>query len=112
MTKEYYQKSNKKIKDITNKIVKEFHPEKIILFGSYAWGKPHKDSDIDLFVIKDTKLPRRKRQINIRKLFLDFEMPADVLCYTNSEIRDRLKKNDFFVNKIINSGKVLYEEKI
>ena len=41
---------DKKIAEITDKIVKEFKPEKIILFGSYAWGKPNKDSDIDLLV--------------------------------------------------------------
>ena len=92
--------------------MKEIKPEKIILFGSFAWGTPNKDSDIDLFIVKDSKLSRRERQINIRKLFLDFEMPADVLCYTNSELDKRLKQKDLFVNKIINSGKVLYDCKV
>lgn len=40
------------IKKVAQKIAKEYSPEKIILFGSYAWGKPHKDSDIDLFIVK------------------------------------------------------------
>ncbi len=45
-------KIQQKIREIVNKIVKEFQTEKIILFGSYAWGKPHKDSDLDFFIIK------------------------------------------------------------
>lgn len=101
---------DKKISEITDKIVKEFKPEKIILFGSYAWGKPHKDSDIDLFVIEKSKLPRRQRQINIRRLFLDFDMPADILSYTRAEIKARQKMNDYFLADILNSGKVLYEK--
>ena len=41
------------IQSITNKIIKEFNPQKVVLFGSHAWGLPKKDSDIDLFIIKD-----------------------------------------------------------
>ena len=41
-----------KLKEITDKIVKEYQPEKIILFGSWAWGEPHEWSDVDLFIIK------------------------------------------------------------
>ena len=69
---------DKKIAEITDKIAKEIKPEKIILFGSYAWGKPHQDSDLDLFVIEKSKLSKRKRQINIRRLFIDFEMSNGV----------------------------------
>lgn len=47
------------IKQIVDKIVAEFRPEKVILFDSYAWGKPRKDSAIDLFVIKDD--PQKKQ---------------------------------------------------
>ena len=46
-----------KLKEITDKIVKEYKPEKIILFDSYAWGKPQEWSDIDLFVVKKQKNP-------------------------------------------------------
>ena len=41
------------IQKITNKIIKEFNPQKVVLFGSHAWGLPKKDSDIDLFIVKD-----------------------------------------------------------
>lgn len=46
-------KHQKEIKKITNQIVKKYQPEKIILFGSYAWGKPAKNSDADLFIVKE-----------------------------------------------------------
>lgn len=104
-------KVNQNISEITDKIVKEIKPEKIILFGSFAWGKPHKDSDLDLFVVEKSELSKRQRQINIRRLFLDFEMPADALSFTPEEIENRKKKNDLFVADILTKGKVLYERK-
>lgn len=97
-----------KIQKITKKIAEIYQPERIILFGSYAWGKPTKDSDIDLFVVKDTEEPKRERQIRIRRLFLDFDMPADILVYTPKEIENRVKIGDFFVENIIKKGKLLY----
>jgi len=50
-------KNQKEIKKITKQIVEKYKPEKIIIFGSFAWGKPSKDSDVDLFIIKNTKNP-------------------------------------------------------
>jgi len=100
---------NNQIQKITDKIKKEIKPEKIILFGSFAWGEPHEDSDLDLFVIEKSKLSKRKRQINIRRLFLDFEMPADALSFTPEEINARKKKNDLFIIDVLTKGKVLYE---
>ena len=100
-----------KLDSITKKIVEEFKPEKIILFGSYAWGEPHQDSDLDFFVIENSKLPRRLRQINIRRLFLDLNVPADVLSYTPDEVEKRKHIDDLFVIDILEKGKVLYERK-
>ncbi|MEK7658033.1 MAG: nucleotidyltransferase domain-containing protein [Patescibacteria group bacterium] len=54
--------NKEKIQEITNKIVKEYNPRKIILFGSYAWGKPTEDSDVDLFIIKDSFDRRIERE--------------------------------------------------
>ncbi len=104
-------KNKEKIKEITNKIVGEFQPEKIILFGSYAWGEPNQDSDLDLFIIKNTNEERRDRQLKVRRLFLNFDMPADVLVYTPQEIKNRIDKGDFFIIDIINKGKVLYSSR-
>jgi len=99
---------DKKVKQLTKRIVKEVSPEKVILFGSYAWGKPGNDSDLDLFVVQRTKESKRARQLKLRRLLLDFDMPADILSYTQEEIDHRLKIKDFFIRDIMNNGKIIY----
>lgn len=99
-----------KIPEIKEKIVKEIKPEKIILFGSYAWGKPTKDSDVDLFVVQDSKDPRRERQTYLRRKLFGSGVPMDIIIYTPEEIESRLNLGDFFIKKILTQGKVLYEQ--
>lgn len=97
------------IKKIVDEIVKGYKPEKIILFGSYAWGKPRADSDVDLFVVKNSKKRRidRARELRMKLLGNNFP-PLDLLVYTPDEIKKRLEIEDFFVLDIINHGRVLY----
>lgn len=95
------------IQKIANKIAKEFKPEKIILFGSYAWGKPTKDSDVDFFIVKKTKKPRLSRQLEVRRL-INGEIAADILVYTPQEMQKRKEMRDFFMNNILTKGKILY----
>lgn len=98
-----------KISEIVNKIVSGYNPEKIILFGSYATGNPNEDSDLDLFVIKDTDLPRPKRVVQVRKMIYGSMIPIDLIVYTPKEI-DESKDNKFgFVHEVLNTGKILYE---
>lgn len=103
---------NKKelIERITEKIKEQYKPEKIILFGSLAWGKPSKDSDIDLFIVKRTKLKIRQRAIKVRKILREENAltAIDILVYTPEEISERLKLGDSFISKILRKGKVLY----
>lgn len=96
-----------KLKKIVDKIVKEYKPEKIILFGSYAWGKPRKDSDVDLFIVKKDKKNFLADQQIVRKI-IDGEIAADVLIYTPIEIKRRLNLGDFFFENIINNGIYIY----
>ena len=99
----------KEIKKITNKIVKEYKPEKIILFGSYAWGKPHKDSDVDLFIVKNTRKKRLDREREVRTLLFGNNFPPmDLIVYTPDEVKKRLEIGDLFIKDIINEGKLLY----
>ncbi len=97
-----------KIPEIREKIIREIDPEKIILFGSYAWGKPTEDSDVDLFIIKNSNEPRRVRQVSLRKKLFGSGVPMDLLVYTQEELNRRLELEDFFFEKIINNGKVIY----
>lgn len=95
------------IQKITNKIAKKYKPEKIILFGSYAWGKPTKDSDVDFFIVKKTKKPRFNRQLEVRRL-INGEIAADILVYTPQETQKRIEMRDFFIKSILTKGKILY----
>lgn len=98
------------IKKISKKIEREYHPEKIILFGSYAWGKPGRYSDIDLFIIKKTKARHLDRSVEIRKI-LDEEngkVALDPIVYTPDEAKNRIKLGDDFIKKIFTKGIVLY----
>lgn len=99
----------KQIEQITRTVVSQYKPEKVILFGSFAYGKPKASSDIDMLIVKKTK----KRKIDRIKevLFLvDSDLPFEPLVYTPKEIKQRLSLGDFFIEKVMNQGKVLYEK--
>ncbi|MEA1962739.1 MAG: nucleotidyltransferase domain-containing protein [Patescibacteria group bacterium] len=98
----------KEIQRITNQIKKKYKPEKIILFGSCAWGKPNKDSDVDLFIVKKTKEVRTKRHLKVDRMLLDRIIPLDILVYTPEEIKERILLGDFFIKNIMRQGKILY----
>ena len=95
---------------MAEKIKKEYAPEKIILFGSYAWGQPAKDSDVDLFIIKETNQKHRQRMLTVRRLLSEENslVGMDILVYTPQEVSERLKIGDSFISKILNKGDVLY----
>ncbi len=56
------------INKIVDKIKLQYQPEKIILFGSYAWGSPSKDSDVDIVIIKKTEQKHRQRMLTVRRM--------------------------------------------
>lgn len=101
---------DQKIQKITDKIKKEIKPEKIILFGSFAWGEPHEDSDLDLFVIVNTENTRKTAQ-DIDRFIFPREFPIDFVVSTPERVFARLGMGDKFMEEIINNGKVLYEQK-
>lgn len=102
--------AEREIQKITRQIVAEFKPEKIILFGSYAWGKPTKDSDLDLFIVKKTNLSTRELAIQIDGSLFPREMPIDLIVYTPDQIKKRQEVGDFFLSDVMNKGKILYEK--
>lgn len=89
--------------------VDELHPEKIILFGSYANGAPTPDSDVDLLIIMETEAPSKERSWAVSRLLLPRPFPVDILVRTPREIATALERGDFFIREIISHGKVLYE---
>lgn len=94
-------------------IGREYKPQKVILFGSYAHGRPTEDSDIDLFIVKDTDARMVDRFVEVKRLIYDpqLRIPVSPLVYTPQELEERLDMGDDFVEEIMSEGKVLYEEK-
>ena len=78
-------KNQKEILQIIKVIAEGYDPEKIILFGSYARGKAHDDSDLDLFIIKKTKEPYLQRSRTVRRLFRPYPCAMDIFVYTPEE---------------------------
>lgn len=96
--------------EIVRRIVTACAPEKIILFGSYAYGDPTADSDVDLLVIQKTTLRRVERTVVISELILPRPFPVDILVKTPAEIQEALRHNDPFIKDLLSRGRVLYEQ--
>ncbi|MCF8360481.1 MAG: nucleotidyltransferase domain-containing protein [Prolixibacteraceae bacterium] len=93
--------------------LKKAEPEKIILFGSYAYGEPTDDSDIDLMVIKDLPINKiREYRLRLKKalwnLFQDKNFEFDLLVDNEERIQQRIALGDHFYKEIITKGKILY----
>lgn len=96
------------IDKLVKKIVDAISPEKIILFGSYAYGNVDEDSDIDLLVIWDTKLKRSERMRCISRLIVPRPAPIDIVVKTPKEIEIAQRRIDPFLNEIITKGISVY----
>lgn len=100
--------SDRQVQDFCQEAVEKFHPEKIILFGSYAYGEPTQDSDIDLLIILPFEGIPAQKAVEIL-LAIDYHFPLDLLVRTPVEIQKRLEMGDFFIQEILQKGRVLYE---
>jgi predicted nucleotidyltransferase len=97
------------IADVVRRIAEKFDPERIILFGSYAYGKPHQYSDVDLLVVlKTTERPLAK-QLEISRALSPHPFGLDILVYAPGEIKSRIAMGDYFLREIVSRGKVMYE---
>jgi predicted nucleotidyltransferase len=99
----------KSLRPAIQKIVQTLKPEKIILFGSYAYGTPNPHSDVDLLVIMKTKASLKERSWAVSRLLLPRPFPVDILVKTPKEVAKALESGDFFLKEILTRGKVLYE---
>ena len=98
------------IDDMVKKLVQEYHPERVVLFGSYAYGTPDEESDIDLLIVKDTPERFIDRWVTVRRILSDPKrtVPLETIVLTPKEISDRLAIGDQFIKEIMEKGKVLY----
>jgi predicted nucleotidyltransferase len=95
------------IRRFARKIAERFRPERIILFGSYAYGTPHDESDVDLLVI----MPAYDVVNQAIRICLAFDWPfsLDLIVRTPKQIERALRDDDWFLREVIEKGKVLYE---
>lgn len=96
------------IKNLCKQIVDRFRPHKVILFGSYAYGVPTPDSDIDLLIVMPFDGRIHEQAVKIRR-DLNSTLPIDLLVRTPDQVRERVEMEDFFMREIVEQGKVLYE---
>ena len=96
---------------VVAKIVREFQPEKIILYGSFARGDFHKDSDLDLFIVKESDEPNRFLRRKIDELLTGRLFPVDIRVRKPAEVEWNFRaQNPFYLHHIFKDGKVLYDK--
>jgi predicted nucleotidyltransferase len=93
------------------RIVEYLHPEKIILFGSYAYGTPTPDSDVDLLVVMRTRKSRKERFLAVSRLLRPRPFAVDIIVKTPQEIETAMRQGNFFIQEIVSRGKVLHERR-
>lgn len=95
--------------ELVQRLVRALHPEKIVLFGSYARGNATPDSDVDLLIVMETADPPVERYLAVSRLLRPRPFPVDILVKTPEEIRRALAEGDFFIREIMEQGQILYE---
>src|SRR5438445_6207700 len=96
------------IRRFARQVAERFQPEKIILFGSYAYGKPHADSDVDMLVI----MPARNELDQAFKIRCEVptQFPMDLVVLKPRNVKWRLEERESFLTEIMSKGKILYEK--
>jgi len=95
---------------LIGQIADAYHPEKIYLFGSYASGKPTTDSDIDLFIIKNTAKSKIERSREVRQCIKKYPPTGlDIIVYTPEELKSGMEQTMNIGKQAVTTGKLLYE---
>ena len=104
------QESKVIIQTILRKLVAEYAPQQVILFGSYAYGIPGPDSDIDLLIVKETLQRFIDRWVTVHRILTGTHpsLPLETLVLTPRELARRLALGDQFIAEILDKGEVLY----
>jgi predicted nucleotidyltransferase len=98
------------IQAVVARIAARFQPEKIILFGSYAYGTPQPGSDVDLLVVMETELAPRLQRRQISEFLSPKPFSMDLIIRTPENLAWRLEEGDFFLREIVRRGTILYEK--
>ena len=96
------------IRNVTRQIVQQFHPQKVILFGSYAYGQPTEDSDVDLLVVMDTDESPLHVAAKIAAA-IEHPFPLDVVVRTPVEFASAVHRQGVFATEVATKGITLYE---
>lgn len=97
------------IEEAKNRLIKTYNPLEIYLFGSYAWGNPDRDSDLDLVVIVDQSNEKSyKRPIPGYDALMSMRIPNDIIIYTKQEWDELASNKTTLAYKIKNQGKKIY----
>lgn len=96
------------IQTFSQQVAEKFQPERIILFGSYVYGQPTEDSDVDLLVILPFEELPVDKAIEIRRE-VKSSFPLDLMARTAEQVQQRLEMGDFFIQEIVNKGRILYK---
>ncbi len=96
------------IRRLAREIAEKFQPDRIILFGSYAYGEPNEHSDVDILVVMPAK-NERSQAVRIR-LGVDHPFPVDIIVRTPENLRWRVEEGDWFLREVVGKGRVLYEK--
>jgi predicted nucleotidyltransferase len=99
--------TQEQIQEYSDRIAAEFKPERIILFGPYAYGAPTADSDVDLLVVMPFEGDSARKATEIRHV-VHAGFPVDLLVRTPAQVEQRLEWNDWFMREIVEQGKVVY----
>ena len=94
--------------EIVRRIVTALHPEKVVLFGSYAYGTPSDHSDVDLLVMLETDARAADRYLAVSRLIRSRPFPLDIVVKTPDEITQALVKGNSFICEIVTHGRILY----
>jgi predicted nucleotidyltransferase len=100
------------LKDISDRLVKYYDPERIILFGSYGEKRLKNGNDIDLLIIKQTDKRLIERQMEVERILCDRLLPLDIIVYTSEEVRFLYSIGSPFVEEVMEKGRVLYIRKM
>jgi predicted nucleotidyltransferase len=97
----------RKIRSVVSQIASKFKPEKIILFGSFAYGNPKPESDVDLLVVMETPLRNSEQASKIVRA-LEYHFAMDLIVRRPKELVERVALGDSFLREIVEKGKVVY----